>query len=1086
MSCNFKLFVALGLLFFTIHLSGQPTFTQQKQDQLKAKIKSLTVSAAKLKAVNFARQRNLPVRKKFSNGRIIEIAAITEQGFPIYYTTCNLNAARTVSTSNLWPANGFGFSLEGENMRVGIWDGGSVLLDHTELEWRVNLMNDAEAADHSTHVAGTIGASGVNPYAHGMAPKVTLDSYDWNNVTQEMELAAENGLLVANHSWGVIQGWYYNTEDDRWEWYGEPSFSNSEDYKFGLYGETSQEWDQLANQYPYFLIVKAAGNDRGEGPSPGERHYVYDGRNWITSNTTRPTDGGTDGFDCLDITSTGKNILTIGAVGDLPASYSTSGEVTMTSFSAWGPADDGRIKPDLVANGTGLYSATAQSSNSYDTYSGTSMATPSVSGSLILLQELYFQQFGTYMRSATLKGLAIHTADEAGSSEGPDYQFGWGLLNTCKAANLIEEARINSTILEEELDNEIIYTFPLKTTGNNPLRVTLCWTDPAGESQQTVLDPSDPMLVNDLDLRIIRTANNQEYFPYVLDKNYPAAAAEQRDNTVDNVEQVYLASPGEDEYVIQVSHKGILSSPQAFSLLISGGKSACLCAMTEDYTLETGTIAPTKDGLDYASNSECEWDIHPASGNPVYFTFTRFELEDEQDYVEIYATDDLSPESPILLGRFTGITLPATLVSETGRMQIRFHSDNQNNGKWEATYYTTPPEMSLLIEGKQAPCAGSREIYSVKANGALTYEWDIPEDWEGSSGSDSIWVTVGETSDTILVRAYNDLGVSETITLPVTVEHSGPASISFEQFDENPCRGSTATYQVTNLENTWYNWVFPGDWSYSGTTSGIDVQVGSLDGMIKVTPENQCGTSAPLVLNATVATRPEKPEQIFGPDTVCENNLAIYSIPSAEETDYLWTLPASWSFAETARDTLAAFVGTQEGILTAAYVNKCGISDSTVKFISLDPLPEKPEITEQNGWLTGPESYLYIWTFNGDTLTDTGQTIYPVHNGTYHLSVTNQTGCPVQSDPYNIDQAEKELLIYPSASHGNFTLVNDTETSMTLSVIAQSGTEIIRLKTLPPGEYPLTIAGKGVFSVVGRYTDGNRKEQQRIKQIIVF
>jgi len=1083
MSCSFKIFVVLGLLFTSINISGQSYITQQKRELLKKRIKSLPISPAKLKAVNFARQRNLPIRKKFPDGRIIEIAEITEQGFPIYYTTNNLTAAKTVSTFNLWPMEGFGYALEGENMSVGIWDGGSVLFDHVELEWRVNLMNDAETTDHSTHVGGTIAASGINTYAHGMAPKAIIESYDWSNVESEMELAAENGLLVANHSWGIIQGWYHNSEDDRWEWYGNPSISDTEDFKFGIYGTTSQQWDQLANQYPFFLIVKAAGNDRGEGPDDGETHYVYDGQNWTPSTAIRLKDGGSSGYDCIDMTSTGKNILTVGAVRDISTGYQSPWNVTMSSFSGWGPTDDGRIKPDIVANGIELFSSTANTRNSYNTFSGTSMATPSVSGSLILLQELYFKRFGAFMRSATLKGLVIHTADEAGSFEGPDYQFGWGLLNTFKAAELIDESRVNYPIFEEVLNNEEIYSFPIKTTENIPLCVTLSWTDPAGEPQQTILDPSGSVLINDLDLRIIRTAGNIEYQPYILDKDNPAAAAGQGDNSIDNVEQVYIASPGTDEFIIQVSHKGTLLSPQGFSLIVSGGKSECLCAKDDDYTLETGSIIPTCGGLDYAPNSDCEWEINPGSGNPVYLSFTRFEIEDENDYVEIY---DQAPETGNLLGRYTGTMIPATTVSNTGRMVVKFHSDNQTNGKWEAIYYTTPPEIIASLDGKQAPCLESRETYSIKANGALAYEWELPDGWNGTPDSDSILVIVGETSGTIRVRAINDLGISDYSELPVTTVHSGPASISFQSFDPKPCLGSSTIYEVTNLENTWYNWEFPDDWSSTGTASTINVQVGQLDGTIQVTPENQCGTGTSIELNAVVASIPEKPEEIFGPDTVCENSPEIYSIPPVEEIDYVWTIPGTWTFTGKTTDSLAVLSGIQEGLITAAYVNKCGISDTIVKMISIDPLPEKPEVSETDGWLAGPEAFRYIWTFNGDTLNETGKTIYPVHNGSYSLSVTNQTGCPVQSDAIIIDRSEKELLVFPSASRGNFTFINDTDISMILSVTTQTGVEMIRLKELQPGEHNLNIPNKGIFSVVGIYTNKNGKEQKRIKRIIVY
>ena len=49
------------------------------------------------------------------------------------------------------------------------------------------------------------------------------------------------------------------------------------------------------------------------------------------------------------------------------------------------------------------------------------MSTPSVTGSLALLQQHWNTLTGSYMKSATLKALVIHTADEAGTYTGPDY-----------------------------------------------------------------------------------------------------------------------------------------------------------------------------------------------------------------------------------------------------------------------------------------------------------------------------------------------------------------------------------------------------------------------------------------------------------------------------------------------------------------------------------------------------------------------------------------------------------------------------------------------------------------------------------------
>ena len=46
-----------------------------------------------------------------------------------------------------------------------------------------------------------------------------------------------------------------------------------------------------------------------------------------------------------------KNIIAVGAVNPIPGGYNSPADVVLAEFSSWGPSDDGRIKPDLVADG---------------------------------------------------------------------------------------------------------------------------------------------------------------------------------------------------------------------------------------------------------------------------------------------------------------------------------------------------------------------------------------------------------------------------------------------------------------------------------------------------------------------------------------------------------------------------------------------------------------------------------------------------------------------------------------------------------------------------------------------------------------
>jgi len=411
---------------------------------------------------------------------------------------------------------------------------------------------------HSTHVAGTMIAAGVDPYAKGMAPLAELEAYDWNSDDAEMAAAAAAGALVSNHSYGFSRGWAWNGSS--WDWYGDQGISVYEDYMFGFYDSYAANWDDIAYNAPYYLICKSSGNDRGDGPG--------------STPSTAEIDGGSDGYDCIGSQGVAKNILTVGAVEDIPVGYTQPSDVVMSSFSSWGPADDGRIKPDVVGNGVGLFSTYDGANDDYNSISGTSMATPNVAGSLILLQEHYedLNGSGSKMRAATLKALVIHTADEAGSNPGPDYKFGWGLVNIERAAAKITEDQTNTVIIEQSLSNGGSYTAAGTATSGYPIKVSVVWTDPKGTPTSAQVNPSTSMLVNDLDLRVEDPAARTVHYPWKLDRNNPAnAATNTGENNRDNVEVVYIENPTPGEtYTITVDHDGTISGSQAFSMIISG------------------------------------------------------------------------------------------------------------------------------------------------------------------------------------------------------------------------------------------------------------------------------------------------------------------------------------------------------------------------------------------------------------------------------------------------------------------------------------------------------------------------------------
>ena len=562
-------------------LSGISVYSQtqlQSEELLRiARDAEIQYRIEKAAAESLAVLQDLPIKYTTSAGVTMELQRFDKYGMPVYYATDNSISSQTISTNKTYKNQIGGFTLSGNGQILGVWDAGAVLATHQELTGRVTQMDGAGSThEHSTHVAGTLVAEGVDARAKGMSYEGILHAYDWGNDYGELSTAAANGLKVSSHSYGVSRGWAYDYRGDgKWAWMGNTDVSPTEDYSFGFYDNSSFNWDYLLYTAPNLLICKSAGNDRGDGPTAGTEHWVRINGVWTLSTAVRQRDGGVYGYDCMgDGRAVAKNTLSVGAVSGLPGGYSNPQGVSMSSFSSWGPTDDGRIKPDVVTDGVNLYSTSNAGNTSYTTMSGTSMATPSAAGAVGILLQQQAALYGSTnpFRSATMKGLIIHTADETGGNEGPDYSFGWGLMNTYKAVKTLTlDAEVGgSPVIRELLLNQAAnYQYPVQSNGNQPLKVTICWTDPQGNVGIPVVNDPAIKLINDLDLRI--SGPGGTYLPWVLDGANPTAPAAKGDNIRDNVEQVVINAPAAGNYTISVTHKGTLTgNQQYFSMIVSG------------------------------------------------------------------------------------------------------------------------------------------------------------------------------------------------------------------------------------------------------------------------------------------------------------------------------------------------------------------------------------------------------------------------------------------------------------------------------------------------------------------------------------
>lgn len=577
-----------------------------KKEVLMQTSKSLALDARNKfsKAVITAKEKGWPIEYASQNQNNAKLIGVDEKGWPKYFIGfADPTASITIGANKVWPGAASNLNLSGsdDNMtnKLGVWDEGSPLLTHKEFNSRITQKDNAkDIVTHSTHVAGIVMSKGLNPLAKGMAYNVKgILDYDWNSDLSEMSAAAANGLLISNHSYGTVTGWNYNSDSSRWEFNGR--FNEKEDYRFGLYDYDAQIQDSIAYNAPNYLIVVAAGNNRTSvGPAVGQTYWRRNEAGRMVNSGARPADiSSNDAFGSISTDKNAKNVLTVGAVYGIPSEYSKKEDVVMSNFSSWGPTDDGRIKPDIVAQGVSVYAPIATNDSSYGYLSGTSMASPGAAGSLLLLQELShrFTVNGAprILKAATVKGLAIHTANEAGLYPGPDYKYGWGLLNIAEAAQVLNTAFTNNNsassphfVYENTLLNGESKSYTITASGTRPVKATIVWTDIKGTSSELLNDAS-PELVNDLDLVI--TQGNKTFNTWNLSPSSPDNQAFKGVNNIDNVEKVEVdTSLVGTAYTVTVKHKGTLErGQQNYSLMISGAGGTAYCPSAATSTAGT-------------------------------------------------------------------------------------------------------------------------------------------------------------------------------------------------------------------------------------------------------------------------------------------------------------------------------------------------------------------------------------------------------------------------------------------------------------------------------------------------------------------
>ena len=717
-------------------------------------------------ALEMAAIKGWPETIQNQDGFIGSLIGIYENGEPKYRITHNREGGITTRANTLHTGGVTGLDLDGQDMIVGEWDGGAVRQTHQLLAGRVDQIDGATGSgDHATHVAGTLIGNGtvVNGAAKGMLPEGTLWAHDWFSDYPEMIDAAANGLLVSNHSYGS-------------------NIQNAPLWRLGYYDNDARGLDNIHYTAPYYLACVSAGNDRQSGINPG--------------------DGG---FDYLTDMSTAKNSLTVAATFEV-LNYTGPTSVAMSGFSSWGPTDDGRVKPDISGKGVNMYSSVGGSNQAYANYSGTSMSSPNVAGSLILLQQYYNQLNGAFMKGATLRGLALHTADETGSADGPDYRFGWGLLNVQRGAEVIGGMNDSSYIIEETLNSGETIVFSVSATGGEPLVGSVTWTDPPGTPLPTNASSEDdptPMLKNDVDFRLISAAG-VESFPWKLDPSNFTAAATQGDNNVDNIEKIEI-NGAVGTYTARISHKGanLVDGLQDVSIVISGMGTPdflalthdgqvylCVGDATADFTVNysplngyTGGVSFSVSGLPGGVSADFSDPTLSGAGSST-MTLSGTENLAAGDYelvIEVAGTGE-TQSLPVVLTVLSDdpSTVPSSdlLDPEDGAVDIPIVYELQwSNGGPVVTSYDV--EVSRDIDFTNVQFAQSSEFPSSLILGmqeGYTYWWRVRGNTE---------CAVGEWSDAFTFTVAGTLGIESQQALGLAL-YPNPASSAFNLRSETP------------------------------------------------------------------------------------------------------------------------------------------------------------------------------------------------------------------------------------------------------------------------------------------------------------
>ncbi len=402
---------------------------------------------------------------------------------------------------------GAGRHFDGAGVRVALTDDGNIgpHIDYTgrTTQTAVASINNG---DHGDHCAGIImGAGNLDPIGRGMAPGCDLWVYE--AISSNNYILDDSIYTAASTSIDIV------------------STSYSDGCNSG-YNAGAESADRQMRMYNNVMRVFSAGNN-------GTSNCTYGaGAGW--GNIT----GGI---------KSAKNLI---AVANL-----TYADVIAPSSSR-GPASDGRIKPDVSAVGTDVYSTIDP--NDYDLKTGTSMSCPGVSGVFAQLYQAYRTLHGGQdPNTGLLKNILMNSCDDIGNP-GPDFIHGYGRINGLRAVRMLENTFHSTDSVNTGVTKSITLNVPANT---QRVKIMLNWVDREAAVAASIA------LVNDLDIVVTDPAANT-FLPWVLNPAPNAATlnanAIRAADHLNNAEQVTIDNPLPGNYTIDVTGFAVAFGPQPY------------------------------------------------------------------------------------------------------------------------------------------------------------------------------------------------------------------------------------------------------------------------------------------------------------------------------------------------------------------------------------------------------------------------------------------------------------------------------------------------------------------------------------------